>query len=348
MRCIKKIKMDRKFSEYMTDWLYGKDGYYASYKEIGKKGDFYTAVSTSRFFGGCIAKHIVSLVDEGFLKKDSTICEIGAHHGYFLADVVQFIYTLRPELLESLKFVIIERFEDLQEFQKNYFKESFGDAVSLTHYKSLSELKCENAFFIANEIFDAFPCELYYKGKTARVEEDHNVEFDVDNEWVSQKAQKYHKDRGEIAVGYEEFAREMEQAADKFEFMSFDYGEMQARPDFSLRVYKKHDVIPFFQDKDEEGNEIKRDELFGSTDITYDVTFEHVKDAYADVGVEFVEFKAQMVALVDMGILELLEMLKENVDEKIYKQELEKAKILIMPNFLGERFKMIRFRKEKK
>ena len=337
--------MDRKFSEYMADWLYGKDGYYASYKDIGKKGDFYTAVSTSRFFGGTIAKHIVSLVDEGFLEKDSVICEIGAHHGYFLADVVQFIYTLRPKLLDTLKFVIIERFDTLQEFQKNYFLESFGDALTLTHYKSLSELKCKNAFFIANEIFDAFPCELYYKGKTARVEENHNIEFDVDNEWVSSMAKKYHKDRGEIAIGYEEFAREMEAAAETFEFMSFDYGEMKARPDFSLRVYKKHDVIPFFQKEDEEKNEIKRDELFGATDITYDVTFEHVKDAYEEVGVKFLELKAQMVALVDMGLLDLLEMLKENVDEKIYKQELEKAKMLIMPNFLGERFKMVRFRK---
>ncbi len=50
-----------------------------------------------------------------------------------------------------------------------------------------------------------------------------------------------------------------------------------------------------------------------------------------------------MVALIDMGILDLLEMLKENVDEKVYNQELEKAKMLIMPNFLGERFKMIKF-----
>ena len=340
--------MDRKFSEYMADWLYGENGYYTSYKQIGKEGDFYTAVSTSRFFGGSIAKHIISLVDDGFLKKNSVICEIGAHHGYFLADVVQFIYTLRPALLDSLKFVIIERFDNLQEFQKNYFLESFGDAVSLTHYKSLSELKCENAFFIANEIFDAFPCELYYKGKTARVEDDHNVEFDQDDEWVKYKAEKYQKDRGVIAVGYEEFAKEMASCADKFEFMSFDYGEMKARPDFSLRVYKKHEVIPFFQKEDEDGNEIKRDELFGNTDITYDVTFEHVKDAYDEAGVEFVELKAQMTALVDIGILELLEMLKENVDEKIYKQELEKVKMLIMPNFLGERFKMIRFRKEKK
>ncbi|MBE0513453.1 MAG: SAM-dependent methyltransferase [Sulfurimonas sp.] len=322
----------------MSEWLYGEDGYYATYKDIGKGGDFYTSVSTSKFFGGTIAKHIISLVDEGFLAQDATICEIGAHHGYFLADVIEFIYTLRPKLLESFNFVIIERFETLQEFQKNYFNESFGDAVKLTHYKSLNELKCENAFFIANEIFDAFPCELYYKGKSARVDT-HEVIFDMDDEWVEQKAKKYHKDRGEIAVGYEEFAHEMASACDKFEFMSFDYGEMQARPDFSLRVYSKHDVIPFFDEN------IKKDELFAKSDLTYDVTFEHVKDAYEKAGVEFIELKAQMTALVNMGILELLEILKTKVDEKIYKQELEKVKILIMPNFLGERFKMIRFRK---
>ena len=65
-----------KFSEYMGEWLYGENGYYSSYKEIGKGGDFYTAVSTSKFFGGTIAKHIISLVDEGFLSKDGVICEI--------------------------------------------------------------------------------------------------------------------------------------------------------------------------------------------------------------------------------------------------------------------------------
>ena len=329
-----------KFSKYMNEWLYGKNGYYTAYKEIGKSGDFYTSVSTSKFFGGSVAKHIISLVDEGFLAKDGVVCEIGAHHGYFLADIIEFIYTLRPKLLDSLRFVIIERFENLREFQKNYFRESFGDAISLQHYTSLSELKCENAFFIANEIFDAFGCELYYKGKTARVE-GHKIEFDVDDEWVKSKAQKYHKDRGEIAVGYEEFAKEMALSCKKFEFMSFDYGEMQARPDFSIRVYKNHEVIPLFDEN------IKLDELFGKTDITYDVTFAHVRDAYEEAGVKFLELKAQMVALVDMGIMELLEILKENVDDKIYKQELEKVKILIMPNLLGESFKMIRFRKER-
>ena len=322
----------------MYEWLYGDEGYYANYKKIGKEGDFYTAVSSSKFFGGTIAKHIVSLIEEGFLDKDGTICEIGAHHGYFLADVIEFIYTLAPELLETLNFVIIERFDDLQHQQKNYFQESFGDVISLTHYKSLSELTCKSAFFIANEIFDAFPCELLYDGKIAMVN-DGKVKFDIVDEDILQKANKYHKTKGEIAVGYEEFAKEMMGAAESFEFMSFDYGEMMARPDFSLRIYKNHDVFAFFDEN------INRDELFKNSDITYDVTFEHVKDAFVQAGAEFVALKAQMSALVEMGILDLLEMLRANVDEKIYEQELQKVKLLIMPNFLGERFKMIRFRK---
>ncbi|WP_345991634.1 SAM-dependent methyltransferase [Sulfurimonas sp. HSL-1716] len=327
-----------RFSEYMNEWLYGKDGYYTNYKQIGKEGDFYTSVSTSKFFGGTIAKHILSLIEDGFLQRDAVICEIGAHHGYFLADVVEFIYTLYPELLESLQFVIIERFDALQERQRAYFKESFGDVVSLTHYKSLGELRCENAFFIANEIFDAFGCELLYDGKIASVTNG-KVEFDTVDEKILQKAAKYHKDKGEIAVGYEEFAKEMYGSCKKFEFVSFDYGEMKARPDFSLRIYKDHEVFPFFDEK------IDIKELFKNSDITYDVTFEHVKDAFVEAGCEFVALKAQMTALVDMGILELLEMLRINVDEKIYEQELQKVKMLIMPNLLGERFKMIRIRK---
>ncbi len=329
----------------MNEWLYADEGYYTNYKQIGKEGDFYTSVSSSKFFGGTIAKHIISLIEEGFLEKDSVICEIGAHHGYFLADVVEFIYTLAPELLESLNFVIVERFDDLQSQQKNYFKESFGDVISLTHYKSLSELTpkghsaCKSAFFVANEIFDAFPCELLYEGKIASIK-DGKVEFDIEDETILQKAAKYHKNKGEIAVGYEEFAKEMASSASKFEFISFDYGEMAARSDFSLRIYKNHDVFPFFDEN------IKIDELYKNSDITYDVTFAHVKDAFLEAGVEFVALKAQMSALVEMGILDLLQMLRQNVDEKIYEQELQKVKLLIMPNFLGERFKMIKFRKQ--
>ncbi len=328
-----------KFSEYMYDWLYGEQGYYSKYKEIGKEGDFYTSVSTSKFFGGSIAKHIISVIDEGFLPKDTTICEIGAHKGYLLADIVQFIYTLRPELLETLSFAIVERFDFLQEEQKKYFHESFGDVVSLHHVKSLQELHLDNAFFIANEIFDAFSCELIYQDKIATLI-DGKIVFEENDPWVSEKAKKYHKDKGEIAVGYEAFALEMKNAAKRFEFMTYDYGEMQARPDFSIRIYKDHEVFPLFDE------DLNLDKVFSVSDITYDVTFEHLKDAYEEAGIEMVDFKTQALALVDMGLLELLEMLKEQGGEEMYTYELERAKQLIMPSFLGERFKMIRFRQD--
>jgi SAM-dependent MidA family methyltransferase len=322
----------------MDQWLYGEDGYYGSYRPIGKKGDFYTAVSTSKFFGGTIANHIIKRIDEGFLAEDSLICEIGAHHGYLLADIIEFLYTLRPRLLQTLRFGIIERFDALQEQQKRYFSESFGDAIQLEHYYDVSEIKVKTAFFIANEIFDAFSCELLYQGKIGRVEEG-KILFDSESSEVLNHAEKYKKDRGEIALGYESFAKSMGHSVPKFEFMSFDYGELEARSDFSIRIYQEHKVYPLFDE------ELDMREAFGKSDITYDVNFSHVKDAFENEGMKCVQYATQLVALVEMGILDLLSILKEKVSDDIYSQELEKVKILITPSLMGERFKMVRFTK---
>ena len=50
------------FSEYMRNWLYEKDhGYYSKFQNIGKKGDFYTAVSTSSLFGASIANFFLKI-----------------------------------------------------------------------------------------------------------------------------------------------------------------------------------------------------------------------------------------------------------------------------------------------
>lgn len=327
------------FSAYMSDWLYGPQGYYAAYRPIGKKGDFYTAVSTSKFFGGTIAKHILKRLDEGFLRPDALICEIGAHHGYLLADIIEFLHTLRPQLLQTLRFGIVERFAALREQQKNYFDESFGSAVVLEQYDDLAKIDAECAFFIANEIFDAFPCELLYRGKIGRIE-GKKVIFDIESPEMNDHARKYKKDRGEIAVGYESFARTMARSVKRFEFMSFDYGELDARSDFSIRVYREHQTYPLFDDA------LDIPEAFGKTDITYDVNFAHVKEAFESEGVQCAQYATQLVALVEMGILDLLAMVKEHASEEIYLQELEKVKVLITPSLMGERFKMIRFVKE--
>ena len=56
------------------------------------------------------------------------------------------------------------KISNLQEQQKIY-KWLFGDIINLKHYDDINEVKLENAYIVANEIFDAFSCDLVYTNK---------------------------------------------------------------------------------------------------------------------------------------------------------------------------------------
>ena len=344
------MKGYRRFSDFMQEWLYAKDGYYANFREIGKKGDFYTAVSSSMFFGGSIANRLIKSIEEGFLSKNCTILEIGAHQGYLLADIVQFIYTLKPKLLETLKFAIVEPHTENIKAQKEYFKKSFGDFVTLKHYKDLKELSLDEAFIVSNEIFDAFACEIVKEDKQLYIDDNFDVTFGKMDNKIKDIAQKYGIEKGEIAVGYEEFASSLSKAVKKYEFITFDYGKMKTRGDFSIRIYSKHQVYPFFsltkfaEDESLKDN-VSLKTLFKKADITYDVHFAHLIDSFKKAGAKECLFKTQLTALVEFGLIELLDMLRKKVDEKSYQNELNRAKVLIDPAFMGERFKMLKCRK---
>jgi len=333
----------QRFSEYFNNWLYSKDGYYSNYKQIGKKGDFYTSVSTSSFFGGTIGKKIVDTIKKGELPKDTTIIEIGAHHGYLLADIIQFIYTLEPKLLQTLNFAIVEKFENLQIQQKKYLKESFGDVIRLKHYNNLEDVKLPHAFIVANEIFDAFSCELVYtKDNQLQMAyvKNHKIEFEpCFDKNIINHCKKYKIEKGEIAVGYEQFAQTLCKNIKRFNFVTFDYGDRVPRNDFSIRIYSHHKVFPLF----EEGLDLEK--YYNRSDITYDVFFKHLKDCFTKLDIKEAIFKTQMVALVEFGITDLLEILKNNVDENNYLREAQKVKTLIQPTGMGDRFKMLFIKK---
>ncbi|RXJ67192.1 hypothetical protein CRV08_11410 [Halarcobacter ebronensis] len=331
------------FSFYFNNWLYGNDGYYANYKNIGKEGDFYTSVSTSSFFGGTIGKKIVDTIKSAELPRDTTILEIGAHHGYLLADIIQFIYTLEPTLLDTLNFAIVERFENLQSQQKKYIKDSFGDVINLKHYNDISEVKLSNAFIVANEIFDAFACELVFtkdeKLQMAYVE-NNKIKFEhCIDEKIVEHCKKFKIQKGEVAVGYEEFAKTLYENIDNFVFVTFDYGDRVPRNDFSTRVYSKHEVFPIF----EKGLDLEK--YYKKADITYDVFFLHLIDCFKTLKVKKILFKTQVEALIEFGITELLEILQKNVDDTTYLREAQKVKTLIEPTGMGDRFKMLLVKK---
>jgi SAM-dependent MidA family methyltransferase len=336
-----------KFSEYMSKWLYAPQGYYATHNTIGKEGDFYTAVSSSMFFGGCIASRAIQSVD-AFLSEECAIVEVGAHKGYLLADVIQFIYTLRPELLKTLSFYIVEPFTENRQAQLSYFEECFGDAINLLHVSSLKELTCKSAFVLANEIFDAFSCEVIKDNQMLFMKNHEPVFGKIDNRTL-EIAQRYNITKGEVALGYEEFALEMANAFEKFEFVTFDYGDKASREDISLRVYAKHQVYPFFGLTNLVDENLRCDKkleaLFAKSDITYDVNFEHLIGAFEQSGITCKMYSSQMKALVSFGLIELLEMLQKNVSDANYKKELNRVKTLIDPASMGERFKMACFRK---
>ena len=326
------------FSDYMNEWLYGEEGYYKNFKAIGKEGDFYTAVSTSSFFGASIANHFFKLIVEAKADRNGWLIEVGAHQGYLLCDMIQWLYTCDPTLVKTLKFGIVERQPEVQKKQLAYIKERFGDEVTVTHFNDISDVEVEYAFVVANEIFDAFPCELLKEEKLASVEK-HEIVWEEANASLLEWAAKHSLRQGEVAVGYESFAKNMAKGIKKCDFVSFDYGEKYVRNDFSIRVYRKHETFPLFDE------ELVLADSFKNDDITYDVNFGHVSEAFVANGFEEVSYETQARALIRFGLIDILEQFAKQTTQAKYVREADKVKTLISPTIMGDKFKMVHFRK---
>ncbi len=327
-----------RFSEYMQEWLYGESGYYRVFRDIGKDGDFYTAVSSSRLFGASIGNFIYSLIEKGSLPKDATLIEIGAHKGYLISDVIDWLNVCDGELLKSLKFGIVERQADVREIQRDYLANRLP-SLEFEWFETLEDVKKESVIFISNEIFDAFSCELFKDGKIATVK-NHKIVWEKAPEDILDFASRYSLKRGEIAIGYEEFAKRVANSSKNIEFISFDYGEKYVRNDFSIRIYKNHKTYPLFDD------EVELEKFFKVADITYDVNFAHLIDAFRESGFELESYKTQAKALIDFGLTNILEQYYNYTSYENYLKEVNRVKTLISPTIMGDKFKMVHFSKK--
>ena len=323
------------FSLYMQEWLYGPEGYYAVAPTIGARGDFVTSVAVSPFFGGTIANYLVRRIFSGHISRHCTVCEIGAHRGHLLADMVQFIYTLDPLLLQTLEFVIVEPLPKLREAQAEYFKHSFGEAVRFRQVADLSDLATKEGFVVANELFDAFSFELI-NGEEWGVVDDHRILWQKAPDEVVTQAKALGIHRGELAVGFESFAQKIARAFECCEVITFDYGQEAPRNDFSARIYAQQRVWPLFEPDGLSA-------FYQKADLTADVNFDHLKRAFEASGFKAEGIKAQNVALLEMGLGDLLETLQEKAGYDNYRKEVGRVRALLDPAMLGERFRMARF-----
>jgi len=326
------------FSDYMREWLYGENGYYQHFKAIGKGGDFYTAVSASAFFGASIANYLWGLIQKGIAPRDTLLVEIGAHQGYLIGDIIQWLYTCDPSLMLSMRFAIVEPHAGLQKAQKEYLNDRFGGEVAIEHYDAPEKLGAEYAFIVANEIFDAFPCELVKDAQMA-VAEDHRLRWESVPEPLAEMMQRHRQTQGEVAVGYELFAQKMAAGVESCDFISFDYGERYVRNDFSIRIYRQHETFPLFDEA------VRLKDEFQKSDLTYDVNFAHVMEAFGSAGFETVHYETQARALIRFGLIDLLEQFAGQTTQEKYLREADKIKTLIAPTIMGDKFKMIHLRK---
>jgi dihydrodipicolinate reductase len=361
-----------KFSDFFESWL--NESYYANATKIGKSGDFYTAVSVGSFFGICIAREILRLsadfcatqelsldaaaspiasrqnfaaacelnLDAVLAEKSQNnakiaIVEIGSHDGRLLCDIAQAIFTLGgAAALDRFSFAIIEPHERLRELQRASFAESFGGEIVPKHFTSACEAKFKDAIFVANELFDAFKCEavdsenmLFIKSGAAKF-------APIKEGEILTIARRFGISRGEIPVGYFRFAREICASAQRFYFITFDYGQMGSSGDFSLRIYRDHEVFGFFEVQN-------LSDFYGKSDLTYDVNFEILRAAFEDAGAVTADFKRQIAALIDFGAVQLLELFMQKSGEKGYHNALLQFNHLRAE--FGEKFKMIKFKK---
>ncbi|EAK7913613.1 SAM-dependent methyltransferase [Campylobacter jejuni] len=314
-----------KFSDFFHAWLH--ESYYKNAVNIGKNGDFFTAVSVGNLFGTLLAKHFLNLIDKKILQLPLELVEIGANEGYLSRDFLAALLELRPEIFSQISFFIIEPHEKLKNLQKKTL-----EGVEFTHKNSLKECHFKNAFFFCNELFDSFACELIDHDKMAFVENFKLIFKNMDENLIT-KCKTLNLTKGELSLELENFFKDLDQACERFIFAGFDYGTFNAQ-NFSLRIYQKHEVFSPF--------EVSLKDFFGKSDLTYNVNFTHLQKLIKEYDFKPLTFKKQSLVLMDFGFEDLLEYTK-NKNIKTYESFLSQAKILFF-NF-DEKFHFFEFQK---
>ena len=336
-----------RFSEYFGEWICA---YYAQ-TPLGR--DFYTAVNASRFFGGAIAKYILDSLESSAISLPLNIIDLGANSANLLGDIRAFLDILGLCVVEKCNFIAVEanapnlslqdsRRESKQSttlsFQCNLSPKQSAPTPSLRgesqirrsnpnnifFYKNLADLKATNLcanrhnIFIANEFFDALPCEIIDNDKMAFIQ-NHRLIFKSHNDKkVQEICETFKIKKGEIPLIYDEICDEIR--AFKFIFIAFDYGDKSPRNDYSTRFFYRHKVQnlnDFLADSALDSSTKSANQtadspnlapLFGKCDITYNVPFFLLDRAFERIGATNILSKRQDLALVEnFKILDLLQ-----------------------------------------
>ncbi len=265
------------FARFMELALYCPDyGYYQTKKDNpGRRGDFFTSVSTGPLFGQLLAFQFAEWLQTEIGRRQSEvrIVEAGAHDGTLAQDILDWLQSARSELFSRIQYCMIEPSARRQAWQREKL-EKFGSQVRwFADFQGLAgrnpvaparpsilHPRCYGVIF-SNELLDALPVHRFgwdaaakkwfewgvalEAGKFvwARIQ---NSEFRIQNsELESVLPDGY---TVEISPAAENWWREAANVLEHGRLMTIDYGLTAdelfspGRPRGTLRAYFRHHV----------------------------------------------------------------------------------------------------------
>lgn len=325
------------FYEFMQTALYHDEwGYYINSKpKIGRSGDFYTSPNVHSAFGYCIAEQIFEMW--GLCNKPSNfkLVEMGPGTGLLAKDILTYLQNYK-ELFDGLQYILVETSPYLKGIQEKELSSFINKCLWIDTIENLDSLV---GVFFSNELVDAFPVhkitlkngiikEIYVNYKDGTFIEELGP---VSNKKIYTYIEKLGFDlqeEQEIEVNLDaiDWLRNISKALKKGFLITIDYGYKAQellepfRFKGTLMSYAKHSKSENVLDNP------------GEQDITAHVNFSALMDAGKEFGLHTAGYTSQMRFLVNLNI-------HEKASNNI--KDIYAIKRLIMPNGMGERFKVL-------
>ena len=344
---LNKIELNQKilFSEFMKLSLYHPDyGYYTNKSNIfGDRGDFITSPITSSIFGECISNEFINIIKS--LNKPS-ILELGGGDGSLAISI--FKHLKKNKSLPD-NYVILEISENLINYQKERVKKEFPNDYNIFKWiTNLEDIKI-NGLVIANEFFDALPTERFRinnsKLETLYIEsnnESFNYIWDESSDDFANELSKAKNNHNidfsdgyisELNLNNSKWIKAIDKCIESGLLFIIDYG--YASKEYFLHDRSDGTLVCIHEHKS------NFDPLsnIGNQDISSFVNFSHLKNLSFNTDLTVSGFLSQSSFLINLNILEIHQSKNYGDDEALI--ESNKLKNILLPNTMGELFKVL-------
>ena len=323
--------------KFIDESLYNKKfGYYIKNNPFGEKGDFITSPTISILFSEMIAIWIISFWEKLNCPKQFNLIELGAGNGEMMKVLLD-TFNKFPQFMNSCNIKILEKSNLLRKVQKKIIKNK-----NIRWLNNLNELNNLPCIFIANEFFDALPIKQFIK-KNDKWHERHvkftnqiKPEF-LDFPFDMQKLEEKINFKISLKQKFIEYSplgfKYLKNITNKIKLnnggiLIIDYGYIDKKMKNTLQAVSKHKYTNILRS-------------FGSSDITYNLSFDLISQMIKKLGPFFQTTTTQKKFLTKLGILNRAQILSKNIPFSKKADMYFRVKRLIGENQMGNLFKVL-------